>query len=127
MRRAEAVVSLGAIEQNCARLRDTLTGGARLCAVVKGDGYGHGAVPVAQAALRGGADILDGGPPPCGDALFDPSLAVGTTLSGGDGDDSLLGSVFDDHLDGGPGTDSVDGRSGSDTCLAEVRTNCELP
>jgi alanine racemase len=52
------LVSLGAIERNCARLRGALTGGARLCAVVKADGYGHGAVPVAQAALRGGADVL---------------------------------------------------------------------
>ena len=39
----------------CAR---ALTGGARLCAVVKADGYGHGAVPCARAALRGGAEVL---------------------------------------------------------------------
>ena len=58
MRRAEARVDLGAIERNCARLRAELTGGARLCAVVKADGYGHGAVPCARAALRGGAEVL---------------------------------------------------------------------
>ena len=46
------------IERNCARLRRELTGGARLCAVVKADGYGHGAVPCARAALRGGAEML---------------------------------------------------------------------
>jgi alanine racemase len=58
VRRAEALVSLGAIERNCSRLLDALTGNARLCAVVKADGYGHGAVPVAQAALRAGAEML---------------------------------------------------------------------
>ena len=58
VRRAEAVIDLGAVERNCARLRDALTGGARLCAVVKADGYGHGAVPCARAALRGGAKVL---------------------------------------------------------------------
>lgn len=29
-----------------------------MCAVVKADGYGHGAVPVARAALAGGAELL---------------------------------------------------------------------
>lgn len=58
MRRAVARIDLGAIERNVARLTATLTGGATLCAVVKADGYGHGAVPSAQAALRGGAEVL---------------------------------------------------------------------
>ena len=57
-RRAEARVDLAAIERNAARLRDGLTGGAALCAVVKADGYGHGAVPAARAALAGGATWL---------------------------------------------------------------------
>src|SRR5919202_417693 len=54
MSRAVAVVDLGAIERNCARLREELDG-AELCAVVKADGYGHGAVQSARAALAGGA------------------------------------------------------------------------
>jgi len=58
VRRAEARIDLGAVERNCARLKRELTGGARLCAVVKADGYGHGAFPCARAALRGGADML---------------------------------------------------------------------
>lgn len=33
-------------------------GGARVCAVVKADGYGHGAVEVARAALQAGASWL---------------------------------------------------------------------
>ena len=58
MIRARAVIDLGAIERNCARLCDQLTGEAKLCAVVKADGYGHGMVRSAEAALRGGADLL---------------------------------------------------------------------
>ncbi len=36
-------MNVAAIERNCARLRTELRGGAALCAVVKADGYGHGA------------------------------------------------------------------------------------
>jgi alanine racemase len=57
-RRAQARVNLAAIERNCARLLTELRGGAALCAVVKADGYGHGAVPSARAALAGGASWL---------------------------------------------------------------------
>ena len=53
--RALARVNLAAIERNVARLRRELSGGAELCAVVKADGYGHGAAPAARAALAGGA------------------------------------------------------------------------
>jgi alanine racemase len=48
--RAVARVDLGAIERNCARLPKPL------CAVVKGNAYGHG--PIAGAALAGGATWL---------------------------------------------------------------------
>jgi alanine racemase len=56
--RAVAVVDVGAIERNCARLRSALSGDAELCAVVKADGYGHGATESARAALAGGASWL---------------------------------------------------------------------
>jgi alanine racemase len=56
--RALASVNLAAIERNCARLRAELRDGGRLCAVVKADAYGHGAVPSALAALAGGAEWL---------------------------------------------------------------------
>jgi alanine racemase len=56
--RAVARVDLGAVERNCARLKDALTGGAELCAVVKADGYGHGAAGCAAAALNGGVSVL---------------------------------------------------------------------
>jgi alanine racemase len=58
MLRALARVNLAAIERNVGTLRGRLSPGAQLCAVVKGDGYGHGAVPTAQAALAGGASWL---------------------------------------------------------------------
>jgi alanine racemase len=56
--RALARIDLGAVERNCARLASELTGGAELCAVVKADGYGHGAAACARSALAGGATRL---------------------------------------------------------------------
>ena len=56
--RALARVNLAAIERNVGRLRSSLSGQAELCAVVKADGYGHGAAPAARAALAGGATWL---------------------------------------------------------------------
>ena len=56
--RAVARVNLAAIERNVTRLRGELTGDSAMCAVIKGDGYGHGAVEVAGAALAAGARQL---------------------------------------------------------------------
>jgi alanine racemase len=58
MARALARIDLGAVERNCARLASELREGAELCAVVKADGYGHGADACASAALAGGASRL---------------------------------------------------------------------
>lgn len=55
--RAVAYVDPDAIAHNCSRLLGALDGSA-LCAVVKADGYGHGAVCCAGAALRAGATWL---------------------------------------------------------------------
>jgi alanine racemase len=57
MERALARIDLGALRGNCARLKSEL-GEAELCAVVKADGYGHGADRCASAALDGGATRL---------------------------------------------------------------------
>jgi len=57
-RRAIAHVNLAAIERNCRRLREELEPGCELCVVVKADGYGHGAVQSAHAALDAGATWL---------------------------------------------------------------------
>ena len=56
--RARASVDVGAIERNCLRLRSELRGEVQLCAVVKADGYGHGAAQSARAAMAGGAGWL---------------------------------------------------------------------
>jgi alanine racemase len=52
-----AEIDTGAVRHNAAVLA-RLAAPAALCAVVKADGYGHGAVPVARAALAGGASWL---------------------------------------------------------------------
>ncbi|MGH9185812.1 MAG: alanine racemase [Acidimicrobiales bacterium] len=57
MRPAWAEVDLGAIAHNV-RVLIQVARPAALCAVVKADGYGHGAVPVARAALDAGAAWL---------------------------------------------------------------------
>jgi alanine racemase len=57
MERAVARIDLGAVRDNCARLKAEL-GEAELCAVVKADGYGHGDAACAEAALAGGATRL---------------------------------------------------------------------
>ena len=65
--RAEVVVDLDAIAANTAVLRERV--GRPLMAVVKADGYGHGLVPAARAALAGGADAL-------GVAVVEEALAL---------------------------------------------------
>jgi alanine racemase len=50
-----AEIDLAAIRSNVSELRSRLPAGCRVIGVVKADGYGHGAVRVARAALEGGA------------------------------------------------------------------------
>src|ERR1700761_426822 len=87
--RAVAEVNLAAIERNTTLLRDRIGSRTQLCAVVKADGYGHGAEQAARAALRGGAT----------------TLAVATALEAGElrraGLDApilVLGAISDDEL-----------------------------
>jgi alanine racemase len=56
-RPAWAEVDLSAVRHN-AQVLCRLAAPSALCAVVKADGYGHGAVEVARAALEGGASWL---------------------------------------------------------------------
>ena len=56
--RAVAHIDLDAIEHNCALLKNLVGERTELCAVVKADGYGHGTVQSAEAALAGGATWL---------------------------------------------------------------------
>ncbi|MET0783594.1 MAG: alanine racemase, partial [Microbacterium sp.] len=53
----EASVDLRAVRANVAALAAHV-GTPHVMAVVKANAYGHGAVPVARAALAGGADWL---------------------------------------------------------------------
>lgn len=53
-----AEVSLHAISHNVSLFRSHLHSSCRLMAVVKADGYGHGAVEVARAAIQAGAHWL---------------------------------------------------------------------
>ncbi|MDH3754052.1 MAG: alanine racemase [Acidimicrobiia bacterium] len=57
MRPTWADIDLAAVAHNAAALQ-AMAHPAMLCAVVKADGYGHGAVPVARAAVDAGADWL---------------------------------------------------------------------
>jgi alanine racemase len=57
MLRSELTIDLGAVRRNIKRLLDALAG-AELWAVVKANGYGHGAVDVGAAALGAGASVL---------------------------------------------------------------------
>lgn len=51
-------VDLGCIRRNVARMKAMLAPGTMLLAVVKANGYGHGDLPCAKAAVEGGADWL---------------------------------------------------------------------
>ncbi len=68
--RSAAVVDLDAIRDNVAVLRERAHG-AGVMAVVKADGYGHGLVPSARAAVAGGAAWL-------GVAFLEEALALRT-------------------------------------------------
>jgi len=55
---AWAEIDLEAVERNVAELRSLLAPGTRFMAVTKADGYGHGALEVARAGMRAGADRI---------------------------------------------------------------------
>lgn len=57
MPRSLVTIDVGAIRRNARRLADVL-GRSELWAVVKADGYGHGAADAGRAALEGGATTL---------------------------------------------------------------------
>lgn len=53
-----AVIDLDAFAQNVRTMREHISDSARYCVVVKANGYGLGAVPLARVALKNGADML---------------------------------------------------------------------
>ena len=66
--RTQARIDLDAVRENVYALRGH-AGSAEVMVVVKADGYGHGMVPVARAALDGGATWL-------GTAVLEEALAL---------------------------------------------------
>ena len=58
LRNAWAEIDLNAIAHNIKEAKKKINEGTKLCAVVKADAYGHGAVQVAKTALTAGADFL---------------------------------------------------------------------
>ena len=87
--RALARVDLGAIERNAARLA-AAAAPAALCAVVKGDGYGHGMVEAARAARAGGATWL---------AVATAEEARGLRAAGLDGPVLVMGALSPEELE----------------------------
>src|SRR4051794_3629074 len=89
MLRALARIDVAAIERNCAWLA-AVAAPAALCAVVKGDGYGHGALAAARAAQVGGASWL---------AVATANEAAELRAAGIEGPLLVLGALSDEELD----------------------------
>ena len=110
---AQAVVDLGAIAHNVRLLREH-AGSAEVMAVVKADGYGHGAARVGRAALAAGAAEL-------GVATLDEALALrrdGVTAP-------LLAWLHAPGADFAPG---ADGRRPDRRCPRRANSpNCSTP
>ena len=53
-----AEIDLSALRHNISVIKEHIAGGARFCAVVKADAYGHGAIAVAREAVAMGVDYL---------------------------------------------------------------------
>jgi len=70
-----AEIDVGAIRHNASVLA-RIAAPAALCAVVKADGYGHGALPVARGALEGGATWLAVATPEEGIELRDAGITA---------------------------------------------------
>lgn len=83
--RCVAEINLDAIGHNIREIKARLNKGTRLLAVVKADGYGHGATETAQICLYNGADelavaTLDEGLALRSNNIFVPVLILGYTV-----------------------------------------------
>ena len=56
--RAWAEINLAHLSHNLAAVKARLTPGVKVMGIVKADGYGHGAIPVARTLLAGSVDAL---------------------------------------------------------------------
>ena len=76
-------IDLEAIRHNVRVMRAHTAGGAKFMAVVKADAYGHGAIPVARAALEAGAAALAVAIPEEGAQLREAGIDVPILVLGG--------------------------------------------
>ena len=83
-------IDLSAIRHNVGVMRACLAEGVDFLAVVKADGYGHGAVQVARAALEAGAKML---------AVAIPEEGVQLRQAGIDAPILVLGGIEEDAAD----------------------------
>ncbi len=58
MRATRALIHLGRLKSNIAAVRTRVGPGVKICVPIKADAYGHGAVRIAVAAIRAGAEYL---------------------------------------------------------------------
>ena len=58
LRDVYAEINLAAIRHNLTEIRRHIKPASKLCAVVKANAYGHGAVEVSKVAVECGADFL---------------------------------------------------------------------
>ena len=84
--RAWVEINLAALSNNIVQIRKLLQAGTQFMAVVKADAYGHGAVSVAQTALKAGASWLGVATVPEGIQLREagikaPILILGATYT----------------------------------------------
>jgi alanine racemase len=83
-----AEVNLNAFKHNLGKIRSLLEPEVKIMAVVKADGYGHGAIPCAKAAVEAGADWL-------GVAILEEGVEL--RYSGIDAPILVMGSIFPDE------------------------------
>ncbi|MBC8288180.1 MAG: alanine racemase [Nitrospinae bacterium] len=89
-RATRAEINLQAFRHNFQNLRNYLDPQTQIMAVIKADGYGHGALPCARIAVDSGADYLGAGVIEEGIELRESGLDTPTLI---------LGSIFPDEAE----------------------------
>ncbi|MBE0618187.1 MAG: alanine racemase, partial [Proteobacteria bacterium] len=117
MRPTCAQIDLSRIARNVHALRARAAQGVRQMAVVKADGYGHGALPVAQAALGAGATWL-------GVALVEEGAVL--RRGGVTAPILVLGAAFPDEAEEAVGLGLAVSVCGRETALALDRAAAAL-
>lgn len=56
--RVVAEVNLDALQHNYKEIRKYISKDTKICSVIKADGYGHGAIPIAKTLSEAGIDAF---------------------------------------------------------------------